>query len=90
MSVQPVNTALPGGSVENNGNGAGFDDAIAAAQQRNAGAGGADQQDEISQDEISQDELARMVGQYGSQIMSMLLMPRMTDMLGEVMADEDG
>lgn len=85
MSVQPVNTALPGGSVENNGNGAGFDDAIAAAQQRNAGAGGADQQDEISQD-----ELARMVGQYGSQIMSMLLMPRMTDMLGEVMADEDG
>ncbi|MCV9940716.1 hypothetical protein OIU35_30580 [Boseaceae bacterium BT-24-1] len=85
MSVQPVNTALPGGSVDNNGNGAGFDDAIAAAQQRNAGAGGADQEDEISQD-----ELARMVGQYGSQIMSMLLMPRMTDMLGEVMADEDG
>lgn len=83
MSVQPVNTALPGGSVDNNG--AGFDDAIAAAQQRNAGAGKADQQDEISQD-----ELARMVGQYGSQVMSMLLMPRMTDMLGEVMADEDG
>lgn len=85
MSVQPVNTALPGGSVENNGNGAGFDDAIAAAQQRNAGAEGADQQDEISQD-----ELARMVGQYGSQIMSMLLMPRMTEMLSEGMADEEG
>jgi hypothetical protein len=81
MSVQPVNAALPGGSVDNNG--AGFDDAIAAAQQRNAST--ADQQDEISQD-----ELARMVGQYGSQIMSMLLMPRMTDMLGEVMADEEG
>jgi len=85
VSVQPVNTALPGGSVENNGNGAGFDDAIAAAQQRNAGAEGADQQDEISQD-----ELARMVGQYGSQIMSMLLMPRMTEMLSEGMADEEG
>jgi hypothetical protein len=81
MSVQPVNTALPSGSVDNNG--AGFDDAIAAAQQRNAGA--ADQQDEVSQD-----DLARMVGQYGSQVMSMLLMPRMTDMLGEVMADEEG
>ncbi|CAN7143954.1 hypothetical protein LJR090_000148 [Bosea sp. LjRoot90] len=83
MSVQPVNTAQSGGSVDNNG--AGFDDAIAAAQQRNAGAGAAEQQDEISQD-----ELARMVGQYGSQIMSMLLMPRMTDMLGEAMADEEG
>ncbi|SEM58831.1 hypothetical protein SAMN04515666_1157 [Bosea lupini] len=85
MSVQPVNTALASGSVDNNGSSAGFDDAIAAAQQRNTGAEGADQQDEISQD-----ELARMVGQYGSQIMSMLLMPRMTDMLGEVMADEEG
>lgn len=83
MSVQPVNASVPGGSVDNGG--AGFDDAIAAAQQRNAGAGTADQQDEISQD-----ELARMVGQYGSQVMSMLLMPRMTDMLGEVMADEEG
>lgn len=83
MSVQPVNTTLPVGSVDNSG--AGFDTAVAAAQQRNAGAGTADQQDEISQD-----ELARMVGQYGSQVMSMLLMPRMTDMLGEVMADEEG
>lgn len=83
MSVQPVNTALPSGTADNNG--AGFDDAVAAARQRNAGAGPADQEDEISQD-----ELARMVGQYGSQVMSMLLMPRMTDMLGEVMADEEG
>lgn len=83
MSVQPVNTTRPVGSGDDSG--AGFDAAVAAAQQRNAGASTADQQDEISQD-----ELARMVGQYGSQVMSMLLMPRMTDMLGEVMADEEG